>query len=94
MLQPFGLIFSTDVCRGLRRSLASLKDENEGGPRVFAVLTDTLSTLANFAPSKDEDPSVRGVGVDVKKLFHPFIQVPSQHLADAKLECVHDWKML
>ncbi len=49
--------------------------EHQSGPRVFAVLTDTLSTLANFAPSKEEDPSVRGIEADVKKLFHPFIQV-------------------
>jgi hypothetical protein len=62
--------FYLHMCRGLRQSLRDL--DCKMAPRVFAVLSDTLSTLANFAPSLEQDPSTRAVG---KALFQPFIQV-------------------
>mmetsp|Transcript_34311 Transcript_34311/g.83251 ORF Transcript_34311/g.83251 Transcript_34311/m.83251 type:complete len:910 (-) Transcript_34311:580-3309(-) len=39
---------------------------------AFAVFTDTLSTLTNFALAKDIDPSTRGLAKDRGQLFPPF----------------------
>jgi hypothetical protein len=71
---------------------AALKDIRSG---FFAVVVDTLSRIANFAPSRKLDPSLRYIEKDDcmgKDLFHPFTAVttmdalcdPNNNLDEAK----------
>jgi hypothetical protein len=58
-----------------RAFCAALKDIQSG---FFAVVVDTISQIANFAPSRKLDPSLRYIEKDDcmdKDLFHPFTAV-------------------
>mmetsp|Transcript_35960 Transcript_35960/g.74759 ORF Transcript_35960/g.74759 Transcript_35960/m.74759 type:complete len:1023 (-) Transcript_35960:613-3681(-) len=66
-----------DIFRDVRRCFQKDSPAKLRHLKPFAVFTDTLSTLTNFAPTKRVDPSARGFAKGKGLLFPPFYFVNS-----------------
>ena len=67
------------------------------GNRIFVLLADTKSSIANFIPSSKLDASYRpdGPDLDVKNLFHPYILLLTHDvLKDSQVDFRDDWSFV
>ena len=82
--------------RILRRALSAVSTNT--GHRVFAIMVDTKSTIANFSPSKYWDSSWRESIIDAESvsLFHPYILLLTHDAlkTTAALDFTHRWSFM
>lgn len=78
--------------RLLRRALAAVS--RKIGFRIFAILADTKSSIANFTPSADVDPSLR-LDPEGRNIFHPYILISTHDaLKSALAGFQDDWSFV